>query len=152
MSRAFVRESDVVDDLPDRPVSEHPNHVTERGLEMIESAFAAAKQRYGEAQISGDRQELAQAGRDLRYWSARRTTAHLVPATLNVDGVQFGRTVTIVRDDGRQQMFSIVGEDEADPALGTISFVSPLARALMGKAIGDIVNAGKGEAEIIAIT
>jgi transcription elongation GreA/GreB family factor len=59
--------------------------------------------------------------------------------------------VTIVRDDGRQQTFGIVGEDEADPAQGTISHASPLARALFGKAVGDVIRAGKDEAEIIAI-
>ena len=56
-----------------------------------------------------------------------------------------------MRDDGREQSFRIVGEDEADPAQGTISHVSPLARALFGKAVGDVVRAGQGEAEIKAI-
>jgi transcription elongation GreA/GreB family factor len=59
--------------------------------------------------------------------------------------------VTIVRDDGRKQSFGIVGEDEADPANGTVSHVSPLSRALLGKMVGDVVRAGPGEAEIIAI-
>jgi transcription elongation GreA/GreB family factor len=59
--------------------------------------------------------------------------------------------VTIVRDDGREQTFAIVGEDEADPAQGTISHVSPLARALYGKAVGDVIKAGKDNAEITAI-
>jgi transcription elongation GreA/GreB family factor len=61
------------------------------------------------------------------------------------------RTVTFLRDDGREQTFRIVGEDEADPAQGTISHVSPLARALLRKAVGDVIKAGQGEAEIIAI-
>jgi transcription elongation GreA/GreB family factor len=59
--------------------------------------------------------------------------------------------VTIVRDDGREQRFAIVGSDEADPAKGTISYVSPLARALMGKRVGDVIKTGGGEAEITAI-
>ena len=59
--------------------------------------------------------------------------------------------MTIVRDDGRQQTFRIVGEDEADPASGSISYVSPLARALLGKRVGDTLRAGKDEAEIMAI-
>jgi transcription elongation GreA/GreB family factor len=68
-----------------------------------------------------------------------------------MDYVQFGSAVTIMRDDGRKQTFRIVGEDEADPGKGTISHVSPLAIALLGKRIGDVVRAGKEDAEITAI-
>ncbi|MBV9567169.1 MAG: GreA/GreB family elongation factor, partial [Hyphomicrobiales bacterium] len=64
---------------------------------------------------------------------------------------QFGSTVTIERADGRRQKFRIVGEDEADPAHGTLSHASPLARALAGKSLGDAVRAGNIEAEILAI-
>jgi transcription elongation GreA/GreB family factor len=151
MSRAFVNEDRFVEDLPDRPVSEHSNHVTQRGLKLIEAALEEARRRYGEAQAAGDRETLATAGRDYRYWSARRATAEVVSPDPGVDTVQFGSTVTIVRDDGREQTFGIVGEDEADPARGTISHVSPLARALFGKAVGDVITAGKDKAEITAI-
>jgi hypothetical protein len=72
MSRAFVNENTYVDALPDRPVSEHPNLVTAHGLALIEQALEAARRAYGEAQAAGDREGLAKAGRDLRYWSARR--------------------------------------------------------------------------------
>ena len=65
--------------------------------------------------------------------------------------VRFGSTVTILREDGRRQTYRIVGEDEADPAHGTLSYASPVAQALMGKQVGDIVQAGVGEAEIVAI-
>ena len=65
--------------------------------------------------------------------------------------MQFGSTVTIVRDDGRRQMFRIVGEDEADPARGTLSHAAPLARALFGKQVGDTIQAGQSEAEIVEI-
>jgi transcription elongation GreA/GreB family factor len=66
--------------------------------------------------------------------------------------VQFGSTVTILREDGRRQTYRIVGEDEADPPLGTLSYVSPVAQELMGKEVGDVVQAGAAEAEIIAIS
>ena len=66
--------------------------------------------------------------------------------------IRFGSTVTILRDDGREQTFRIVGEDEADPSHGTLSHASPLARALFGKKIGDVVPAGSGEAEIVALS
>jgi transcription elongation GreA/GreB family factor len=151
MSRAFVNEGTFVEELPDRPISDHPNLVTEHGLTMIDSALGATRREYSEAQGAGDREGLAKAGRDLRYWSARRATAQVLSPAPGIDAVQFGNKVSIVRDDGRAQNFRIVGEDEADPAKGSISHVSPLARALLGKRVGDTVRAGKDEAEIIAI-
>ncbi len=153
MSRAFVKDTDAdaVEDLPDRPVSEHPNDVTAEGLVQIEAAVAAAQAALGAAQAAGDRAAMAQASRDLRYWSARRATARVVPDADDDTQVRFGGTVTIVRDDGREQTFRIVGEDEADPSRGTLSHASPLARALFGKKVGEVVPAGSGEAEIVAI-
>jgi transcription elongation GreA/GreB family factor len=153
MSRAFVKEQDAesVETLPDRPISAHPNDVTEEGLTLIESALAAARIALAGAQASGDRAAAARAGRDLRYWTARHASARVVPPPTSTDEVRFGSRVTIVRDDGREQIFRIVGEDEADPARGTISHVSPLARALFGKAVGDVVSVGKGEVEITRI-
>lgn len=152
MSRAFIKEQDVDHpDLPQRPVSEHPNDVTEEGLAQIERALATANEAYAAAQASADRAALAAAGRELRYWSARRATARVIPAPSDNSEVRFGALVTIVRDDGREQTFRIVGEDEADPAHGSISHVSPLARSMFGKRVGDVVRAGAGEAEIIRI-
>jgi transcription elongation GreA/GreB family factor len=153
MSRAFVKETDAdaVEDLPDRPVSEHPNDVTAEGLAQIEAAVAAAQAALSTAQVADDRAAMAQASRDLRYWSVRRATARVVPDADDTTQVRFGSTVTIVRDDGREQTFRIVGEDEADPSHGTLSHASPLARALFGKKVGDVVPAGNGEAEIVTI-
>src|SRR3954447_1385766 len=122
MSRAFTNEDNFVEELPDRPISDHPNLVTERGLELIEAALEAARREYGEAQAVGDREVLAKAGRELRYWSARRASANVVRAAPWADAVRFGSVVTIVRDDGREQTFQVVGEDEADPTNGTISY------------------------------
>jgi len=117
MSRAFVKEQDVdtVEHLPDRPVSEHPNLVTEKGMAEIDTALAEARVAYAAAQASSDRALIAAAAREIRYWSARRASAQLVPASGDTSEVRFGATVTIVRDDGREQTFRIVGEDEADP-------------------------------------
>jgi transcription elongation GreA/GreB family factor len=153
MSRAFVKETDTdaALDLPERPVSGHPNDVTAEGLAQIEAALATAQAAYGTAQAAEDRAAMAQASRDLRYWSARRASARVVPDAVDATEVRFGGTVTIVRDDGREQTFRIVGEDEADPAQGTLSHASPLARALFGKTVGEVVPAGSGEAEIVAI-
>jgi transcription elongation GreA/GreB family factor len=152
MSRAFVKDADeTFDELPDRPLSPHPNLVTPDGLAAIEATLARLHEDHAAAQRLSDRAALATLARDLRYWTARRASAQLVAAPANPDTVQFGSTVTIRRDDGRRQTFRIVGEDEADPARGTISYVSPVARALMGKAAGDTVRAGRSDAEIVAI-
>jgi transcription elongation GreA/GreB family factor len=151
MSRAFVKETEDLEDLPDRPISDLPNDVTAEGLNRIEQALAAAEADQAAAQSAGDRAAEASARRDLRYWSARRATARVAPAPVDNSLVRLGHTVTIVREDDRRQTFRIVGEDEADPAHGTISHASPLARALFGKAIGDVVAIAGGEAEILEI-
>jgi transcription elongation GreA/GreB family factor len=154
MSRAFTKEPDegeAQEDLPDRPISEHPNLVTAQGLAQIEDAMARAQEELSHAQSAKDRSAIAHAGRDLRYWTARRSTAQLMPAPEGTDKVRFGSTVTIERDDGRRQTWRIVGEDEAEPAQGTLSYASPVARALMGKSVGDVVQAGSGEAEVVEI-
>jgi transcription elongation GreA/GreB family factor len=154
MSRAFVKEQDGADafeELPERPVSAHPNLVTAEGLARIEVEISRLQQEHAAAQADNDRAALARAARDLRYWNARRTTVQVVPPPSDSTQVHFGSTVTIVRDDGRRQTFRIVGEDEADPAHGTLSHASPLARALFGKQVGDTIQAGQSQAEIVEI-
>lgn len=152
MSRAFVKElEDAAEELPERPISPHPNLVTAEGLAYIEAEVTRLQQDHAAAQAANDRTALARAARDLRYWIARRATAQLVPAPSDRSKVHFGSTVTIVRNDGRRQTFRIVGEDEADPTHGTLSHVSPLARALFGKQVGDTIEVAQKEAEIVEI-
>lgn len=153
MSRAFVKEQDdeAIEELPDRPISPHPNHVTAEGLGQIEAELARLHTAYAEAQVSADRAALARIARDLRYWQQRRASAQIVNTPPDVGEVHFGSTVTVARDDGRRQTWHIVGEDEADPAKGTLSYVSPVAQALMGKQVGDVVQAGASAAEIVEI-
>jgi transcription elongation GreA/GreB family factor len=158
MAVAFTREEDYeaqAADLPDRPVSAHPNLVTASGLAAIEAELAAARAGYAAAQavggVAADRTAMARATRDLRYWSARRGTAQLTEPDGGPDKVLFGRTVEIEREDGRRQAFRIVGEDEADPAKGSVSYVSPLARATLGKAVGDLAKVNGAEVEIVAV-
>src|ERR1043166_5024544 len=127
MSRAFTKEPDegeAVEDLPDRPLSPHPNLVTAQGLAQIEAALAAAHEAHTRAQGSGDHTALAHAARDVRYWTARRSSAQPMPAPENTDKVQFGSPVTIERHDARPQTGKIVGEPEAEPTQGTLSYVS----------------------------
>lgn len=153
MSRAFVkeREDDGVEELPDRPVSPHPNYVTAQGLARIEAALARAHEEHALAIAANDRSAAGKAARDLRYWTSRRSTAEVIAPPVDKEHVHFGATVTLKRDDGREQTYHIVGEDEADPAHGTLSHVAPLARALFGKKVGDTVAAGNSEMEIVGI-
>ncbi len=154
MSSAFVKEADgndVVENLPERPVSANPNFVTAEGLATIEAELERVHREHAQAQAANDRATLARTARDLRYWTSRRTTAQVIAPPIAGGDVQFGSTVTIERDDGRRQTFRIVGEDEADPARGTLSHAAPLARALFGKSVGDVVQAGQSEAEIVEV-
>ena len=151
MSRAFVKEDDAVDALPERPISSHENYVTARGLELIEAALSRAQSNHAAAQAAADRDALASSARELHYWQQRRASAQLIPSPPDSETVHFGSTVTIERDDGRRQTWRIVGEDEADPAHGTLSYASPVARALAGRKVGEVVQAGNSEAEIVAI-
>jgi transcription elongation GreA/GreB family factor len=141
--------------LPDRPISPHPNLVTEAGLQALETQLRQAREAHDAASAIDDvnerRRQAAIPLRDMRYFAARVRTAQLVPAPTSTDTVAFGSTVTFSRNDGRVQTYRIVGEDEADPKAGSISFVSPVAKSLMGKAVGDIVGAGAQELEIISI-
>jgi len=125
--------------------------VTAEGLAQIEDELARLQREHAAAQTAGDRVATARAARELRYWNARRASAQLAPPCEDSTRVHFGSTVTIVRDDGRRQTFRIVGEDEADPARGTLSHVSPVARALFGKEVGDTIRAGQSDAEIVEI-
>jgi transcription elongation GreA/GreB family factor len=159
MSVAFTREESAETtaevELPDRPISPHPNLVAESGLEALAKALAESHTAYNAAQQIEDagerRRALAVASRETRYFAARLRTAQVVPPPVEFGTVAFGHKVTFKRDDGRRQAFQIVGEDEADPRNGSISYISPVARALIGRAAGDIVLVGNREIEILSI-
>ena len=154
MSKAFTKEpegGDVYDDLPDRPISSH-NLVTQRGLALIEAELARLHEAHAAAHDADDKPLLAKINRDLRYWTSRRATAQVMEPPHDAAEVHFGSQVTLERDDGRRQTYKIVGEDEADPAHGTLSYVSPVAQAIMGKPVGETVQAGANEATIVEIS
>ena len=159
MSVAFTREDSAETAaetmLPDRPVPDGPNLVTPDGLVALQGQLAAARQAYDAAMALEDvnerRRQAASPFRDLRYFTERLRTAQRVPPPDQADTVAFGCKVTIERDDGRVQTYRIVGEDQADPKAGTMSFASPMARALLGKAVGDVVGVGNGDVEIVRI-
>jgi transcription elongation GreA/GreB family factor len=152
VSRAFIKETDDrPEELLERRVSTHTNLVTREGLASIEEHLTAAATAQGAAQSAGDDAALARAARDVRYWQSRRHTAQLMPEPKADGTIQFGHAVTIRRGDGRQQTFRIVGEDEADPRRGRISYGSPLASALLESRMGDTVRIGASEATIIKV-
>lgn len=152
MSRAFVKEQDdVPEELPERPISTNPNFVTARGLALIDAEIDSCRKLLAQGQHAQDKSAIARASRDLRYWTSRRSSAQQVGSVENPDAVAFATRVTIEREDGRRQVFSIVGEDEADPAKGLIGYTSPMARALMGKGKGDVAEVPGGEVEIVEL-
>ncbi len=154
MSRAFTREENAenaVADIGERPVSQHRNLVTQAGLAMIEAEIAKARAELQSAESQADKLRAASVMRDLRYWLARHESAELSVPEPDSDVVRFGMTVELEGEDGKSASWRIVGEDEADPAKGSISHVSPMARALFGKAVGDTVTVNGKEWEIVGL-
>jgi transcription elongation GreA/GreB family factor len=146
MSRAFVKESAESAPPPERMVEEGPNPVTPEGMAQIEAHVTRL-----EASLKSETNVLLRETleRDLRYWSQRKLTAEVVQPSSD-GSVAFGSTVTIERK-GRKQTFRIVGVDEADAPKGLISFRSPMAQAVLGARLGDVIEAKEPLSEI-AIT
>ncbi|MBB3860735.1 transcription elongation GreA/GreB family factor [Novosphingobium hassiacum] len=150
MSVAFRREGDDEHLEPkfELPIPPGPNLVTPRGLALIEARVAEINE-----QIAAltDEEQIKKTRRELRYWSTRQSTARLMDAP-DADTVAFGCTVTFILN-GTTRSITIVGDDEADPAAGLLSFTAPLARALMDAEVGEKVDfGGKSDAiEVIAI-
>lgn len=152
MSRAFVKESDRPEPLPEIPLSEHPNWTTPAGLVRQQQRLAALRDRANELAVSPDEAAQQAAAREQRWLEARIATAVVIePAHQPRDRVAFGANVDVVDEHGNESSYRIVGEDEADPKAGSISYVAPVARILMGKAVGDLVTVGDQELEITAI-
>ena len=151
MSRAFVRENDgaeVPQDLPERPVSSHPNFVTARGLQQIEDRIHELEAAREEPKRSEDKDALGRVDRERRYWLQRKAAAKLVEPEAAPAKARFGVRVTLRDEDGTDRTYTLVGEDEADPAHGLISWISPIAQALIGAAVGDEVKLQGQRAEI----
>ncbi len=135
MSRAFVKEDDGSrPEVPlEHPVSALTNLVTPRGFRMIGGKIAELEAALA---ASPDVEQSARLRRDLRYWTLRRATARLsIPDPANPE-VQFGSRVTYRTEAGEVRTVTLTGEDEADPATGTIAYAAPIARALMGATAG----------------
>ena len=148
MSRAFIKEDDANtsgEELPERPQSPHANYVTPAGLAALQAQLSELQEQRHQLMAHADailsEEHLKPVERDIRYFQERIERAVVIdPASQPQDKVSFGALVSTEDDEGEKRRFAIVGEDEADPALGKISWVSPLARSLAGASVGDSVT------------
>lgn len=148
MSQAFRKEGDAPEEQPERPVPQGPNYVTPAGLAALESAAGELVRRREKAGAD----EKKAIDRDLRYYEARLSSAAVVDNAKNPPReVRFGATVT-VRDGEKAFSFQIVGQDEADPAKGKVSWTSPMAMALLGAKAGDELDWNDGRFKVVSVS
>jgi len=148
MSRAFVKENDLEHagiDIPEKPLSDEPNYVTPNGLNLLYAQIDALEIERKHLKRKEDdpiiKQKIAIIERDIRYYAARIKSAILTPPkNKDYSFVLFGAKVTVEDEDGKVSTFEIVGEDEANIHNGKVSYLSPLAKALIGSKLGDEVT------------
>jgi len=153
MSKAFTNEDDgeFIADIGERPISTERNLVTEDGIAQMEAHVNRLRKEFAEAEKKQEREAMAIATRDLRYWQTRRESAELSIPEPDETVVRFGMTVRLEGEDGKHVTWKIVGEDEADAHAGKISHVSPMARAMFGKGVGDVFTLNDREWEIVGL-
>ena len=147
MSRAFVKENDLEHagiDIPERQISDEPNYVTPNGLKLLNAQIDALEVERGTLKNKKDdpiaKQKIAIIERDMRYYAARIESAILTtPKEEDHSIVLFGAIVTVEDEEGNLSVYEIVGEDEADIHQGKVSYLSPLAEALIGAKLNDEV-------------
>ena len=148
MSRAFVKENDLEHagiDIPERPLSDEPNYVTPNGLKLLNTQIDALEIEREQLKNKKDdpiaKQKIAIIERDMRYYAARIESAILTtPLEEDHSIVLFGAKVTVKDEEDKLSSYEIVGEDEADIHLGKVSYLSPLAEALIGAKLNDEVT------------
>ncbi len=172
MSKAFTKESDegldYDEDSPEPQEEDHgrANYITSKGMKALQAEyhqlFSGERPKLVEviawAASNGDRSEngdyiygkrrLREIDRRLRYLGRRMQSAIVVPLGEQAkDQVHFGATVTVEDEDGKKLVYRIVGEDEIDINQRKISWVSPVAKALLSKKIGEetVVQRPTGE-------
>ncbi len=178
MSKAFTKESDQDEDdelPPPPPLPGGKNYITRAGYDrlraelftlmdderpkIVEIVHWAASN--GDRSENGDylygKKRLREIDRRIRFLTRRLEIAEVVDASIHHGGDQvfFGVTVTYADDAGNQTTVTILGVDEADSAQGEISWVSPVARALLKAKVGDVVRlivpGGAQELEVLAV-
>ena len=147
MNRAFVKEPDgdqAETDLPVRPQSKHPNYITMKGLEKQKTYLHELILECSALKTSNtlaDKNKIKLLNADISYLKQRVESA--IPIKVEAqegEDIRFGATITLVDENNTQYKFTIVGQDEVDAENGLISWVSPLASALIGKQVGDIIT------------
>jgi len=160
MSRAFIKENDLEHagiDIPERPISHEKNYVTPTGLKELRNALDnldKERQSFIGNENSNIKQKKMRVERDIRYFSSRLKSAILVdPLNQNKEIILFSAKVKVLTIDKKSHEFEIVGEDEADIKKNKISYLSPIAKSLIGSRINDEVVWNKpSENEILTIT
>jgi transcription elongation GreA/GreB family factor len=149
MSVAFRRDSDEEHREPrfELPIPPGPNLVTARGLALIHTRIAKLE---ADLVATSEADRMVELRRDLRYWQARQASARPTPSA-DGEEVGFGSRIRYREGDGGDVVVEIVGQDEADPAHGSIAFSAPLARALMGAIPGDMIAFAGRSLEILDV-
>ena len=160
MSRAFIKENDLEHggiDIPERPISQEKNYVTPTGLKELRNALDnldKERQSFSDNEDSSVKQKKMRVEREIRYFSSRLKSAILVdPLNQNKEIILFSAKVKVLSIDNKSYEFEIVGEDEANIKENKISYLSPIAKSLIGSRINDEVvwNKPSGN-EILTIT
>ena len=150
-----------------------PNYLTPEGAKKLAAELnqllnverVKVVQEVADAAAQGDRSEnaayiygkkkLREIDRRIRFITKRLDSAVVVKQETAHNEVRFGATVDVEDENGKKSSYLILGPDEASPSSGSISFQSPLGKALMKRKVGDVVSvqrpAGEIEIEIKAI-
>jgi transcription elongation factor GreB len=153
MARAFTKESDneSVDDPLPEPVEVlapgAPNYITPDGASRMRARLGdlnTHRTKLVQA-LTGDadpaeKKKLRDLDRRIRYLDDRIARLEIVaPRQGTLERVVFGAWVAVCGEDGAERAIQICGVDEADPDKGRVSWISPLAKALIGREVGDDV-------------
>jgi len=179
MSKAFTKETDTeIEDDEDSPAVSMPqgakNYITPQGAsrlkeelkkllyherpELVKTVSWAASN--GDRSENGDyiygKRRLREIDRRIRFLTKRMDIAEIVdPALQRSDQVLFGATVTVLNEEGQKKTYRIVGIDETDVKIGHVSWISPLAKALLQSRAGDVVTLrtpqGEEELEVVEV-
>lgn len=166
MSKAFTRESEDEDSDLDREGEEasalppsSKNYITPAGADKLKEELkriltvdrpdlvrvvqwaASNGDRSENADYTYGKRRLREFDRRIRFLTKRLEAAEIVdPARQSSDRVLFGATVTVLGEDGVKRVYRIVGVDETDARQGHVSWISPVAKALLGSRVGDVVT------------